>query len=384
MRDAGVSTHTQKCRAFEPAQLAWEGVSNQNFLIDNNFLFENRCCDYISEDVLYNHIMNRNNSFIERPSPRPLDIGWLVRYAIAGKGGMPLTREEWENIVTCRVISNDPNECTKNESDVTILSSSYDREKFSKYMREEKQLRPKTITSMDCYARKFVQAKKEPEEFLKQYANPNSYNNAVKAIRHYYRFLKLPIPNAKIIQVSSDSLIIAPKKEEVIGMLRRIEPKEVRAYLALCATCGLRPERLLNLKWREVDFANSIININENVRTKKYRPNPLHKDVAQMLNELHRSDERVFNFSYRRILTALNKVGTKIRRNNLRDFFYNEARRCGMDRDLVEWLMGHDIGIKQHYLADDIKEQYLKFEKIFIMPCADQSEPKKVISRWCV
>ncbi|MEE8132302.1 MAG: hypothetical protein V3T40_01855, partial [Nitrososphaerales archaeon] len=24
MRDAGVSTHTQKCRAFEPAQLAWE------------------------------------------------------------------------------------------------------------------------------------------------------------------------------------------------------------------------------------------------------------------------------------------------------------------------------------------------------------------------
>ena len=30
---------------------------------------------------------------------------------------------------------------------------------------------------------------------------------------------------------------------------------------------------------------------------------------------------------------------------------------------IVEWLMGHDIGIAKHYLADNVKQEYTKFEK---------------------
>jgi hypothetical protein len=30
---------------------------------------------------------------------------------------------------------------------------------------------------------------------------------------------------------------------------------------------------------------------------------------------------------------------------------------------VVEWLMGHDIGIAKHYLADNIKQEYSKFER---------------------
>ncbi|MGH9909756.1 MAG: hypothetical protein ACRD32_03870 [Nitrososphaerales archaeon] len=30
---------------------------------------------------------------------------------------------------------------------------------------------------------------------------------------------------------------------------------------------------------------------------------------------------------------------------------------------IVEWLMGHDIGIAKHYLADNIKQEYAKFER---------------------
>ena len=30
---------------------------------------------------------------------------------------------------------------------------------------------------------------------------------------------------------------------------------------------------------------------------------------------------------------------------------------------IVEWLMGHDIGIAKHYLADNIKHEYYKFEQ---------------------
>jgi hypothetical protein len=61
----------------------------------------------------------------------------------------------------------------------------------------------------------------------------------------------------------------------------------------------------------------------------------------------------------------LKRADTSIRPSNLRDFFYNEALRCRMNPFIVEWLMGHDIGIKAHYLADNIKEEYSKFERAF-------------------
>ena len=33
---------------------------------------------------------------------------------------------------------------------------------------------------------------------------------------------------------------------------------------------------------------------------------------------------------------------------------------------IVEWLMGHDIGIANHYLAHIIKQEYFKFDSIRI------------------
>ena len=41
----------------------------------------------------------------------------------------------------------------------------------------------------------------------------------------------------------------------------------------------------------------------------------------------------------------------------------NQALTCGMNHVIVEWLMGHDIGIAKHYLADNIKHEYRKFEE---------------------
>ena len=39
-----------------------------------------------------------------------------------------------------------------------------------------------------------------------------------------------------------------------------------------------------------------------------------------------------------------------------------KALTCGMNPVIVEWFMGHDIGIAKHYLADNIKQEYAKFE----------------------
>ncbi len=39
-----------------------------------------------------------------------------------------------------------------------------------------------------------------------------------------------------------------------------------------------------------------------------------------------------------------------------------------MNPVIVEWLMGHDIGIAKHYLADNIKQEYSKFESAVRIP----------------
>ena len=112
-----------------------------------------------------------------------------------------------------------------------------------------------------------------------------------------------------------------------------------------------------------------LININENIRTKHYRPNPVHIDVAQLLlqtRQVASIDGPVFRFGYKKVAMALKLAGTKWRPNNMRDFFYNHARKCGVDRDIVDWLAGHRLpGVRAHYLADEIKTEYSKFEKGF-------------------
>jgi len=61
---------------------------------------------------------------------------------------------------------------------------------------------------------------------------------------------------------------------------------------------------------------------------------------------------------------AIRKTDVSITPTQLRDFFYNQALTCGMNHVIVEWLMGHDIGIARHYLADNIKQEYEKFENV--------------------
>jgi len=75
--------------------------------------------------------------------------------------------------------------------------------------------------------------------------------------------------------------------------------------------------------------------------------------------------DRIFANAYKKVALALRAANTSIRPNNCRDFFYNHTRRSGVDKDLVDWLAGHSLGIRAHYLADTMKEEYSKFEEKF-------------------
>jgi integrase len=175
------------------------------------------------------------------------------------------------------------------------------------------------------------------------YSNASSHDNAVNGLKHYHDFMGLPRPKFKYLKTSPERLITAPKKEEVLRVLKEVQPLDVKAYMALCSTVGLRPQRLLKACWHEIDFENGIVNISENVRSKRYRPNPLHEDVSKLLRQLQtttRPNGRVFNFDAHKIRNSLKAIRTSLRPHDMRDFFYNHASRSGVDKDLVEWCMG--------------------------------------------
>lgn len=210
---------------------------------------------------------------------------------------------------------------------------------------------------------------KTPEDFVKSYTKPNSYNNMLVAVNHYLDYTGQPRLTLKQKPRNLDSLIISPKPAEVKEIIAKVEPLDVKTYLALCATVGLRPQRLLIAKWSEIDFENAWVTINERHGKKIYRPNPLHRDVAAMLQELKKTStsDRIFTFAYKTVANELKRIGTKWRPNNLRDHFYNEGRRHA-DHDIIEWLMGHKLqGVRGHYLADTVKEEYAKFESAFTL-----------------
>ncbi|MGI0013421.1 MAG: tyrosine-type recombinase/integrase [Nitrososphaera sp.] len=253
-----------------------------------------------------------------------------------------------------------------------ITVTPYDRTAFMTFLQTVKEQEFRTARDNATFVATFIKSGKTPEDFIRSYEKPNSYNNALKAVNHYCDFLGVPRPNLKPKPRAVANLIIAPKPDEVKDLLRKLQSQDVKAYIALCATVGLRPQRLLRAKWSEIDFENNIVNINERHGKKVYRPNYLHKDAAALLQELKKTStsERVFTFGYKKVAQELKAIGTKWRPNNMRDHFYNEARRhC--DHDQIEWCMGHSLpGVRAHYLADELKQEYAKFEEKFRLEIA--------------
>ena len=243
----------------------------------------------------------------------------------------------------------------------------YNRREFTEYLQNVKNQEFETADGVASSVGTFLKSGKSGEDFVKSYTKPNSYNGMLVAVNHYLDFMGQPKLALKQKRRSPDALIIAPKIEEMQRVISEIKDKRVKTYITLCASVGLRPRRLLKATWAEIDFVNGWVNINERHGKKVYRPNPLHQDVAKLLQELKQTStsEQIFAFTYEKVQNELIRANTTIRPNNCRDFFYNFARKSGVDRDLVDWLAGHSIGIRAHYLSDDCKEQYQKFEEKF-------------------
>ena len=259
------------------------------------------------------------------------------------------------------------------EQEIKRRIENYDRQAFILFLQKSKdqggkEQELKTAKDNACFVATFAKSGKSPVDFVKSYSKPNSYNNARTALNHYLDYLCLGRLPLKQKRRSPDSLIIAPRVEEMHRVIREIEELDCKCYIALCSTVGLRPQRLLKAKWSEIDFENGWVNINERHHKKIYRPNPLHAGVAALLQALKQeaTTDRVFNCAYKKIGNALKAIKTDIRPNKCRDFYFNHARKSGMDKDQVEWSRGHSLpGVRAHYLADELKTEYAKFEAAF-------------------
>jgi|GEM_PF-946499 len=240
---------------------------------------------------------------------------------------------------------------------------------YAKYLKSfDEPLRDNTIEKYWQMAKNYMQRHDTITEdhvrtYLSQFTNTSTYNNHLKALKHLARMNSSDI-NIKLKRTHNERLIIAPNYDTVRCLLENIQDTTVKAYLSLCATTGIRVERLLNLTWNDIDFNDGLVLKRiEHLRTKHYRPNPLHNDVSSLIDGLPKDKERVFPMESKRVRRAIRKTGVRITPTQLRDFFYNQALNCGMNPVIVEWLMGHDIGIAKHYLADNIKQEYSKFER---------------------
>ena len=267
---------------------------------------------------------------------------------------------DWQSILSTK---------TANGNDQTVA---FDKQEFVAWLQLPKEQGGKgqeldTAKSNASYVSTFLKSGKTGEDFVKSYDNAYTHNNYLFAVNHWLEYNGKPKLNLRQKQCVPQSLIIAPKVEEMLRVIHEIKDRHVQAYIALCATVGLRPERLLKAGWHEIDFTNGWVNINERHGKKVYRPNPLHKDVAKLLQDLPKTtSDRIFDFTYHRVANALKAVNTSIRPNNCRDFFYNYARKAGADRDQIDWLAGHSLpGVRAHYLADELKTEYAKFEAAF-------------------
>jgi len=255
------------------------------------------------------------------------------------------------------------------------LKESFSVEEFKNWCLKEEKIRLRTFRSYIPVIKKYIREvgvldSKLAEDWLSRYEHPKTFNDYLICLRKLFKFYGLRL-NIKQKDARPSGLIIAPSLDEVKKFISAIKRFDVKVYFALLATQGIRPERLFKLTWSEVDLTRGwIFPKDGNVRSKFYRPQPIHPEMLEALKLLRRSSksDRVFNFSpstmKRQIRLARARTGMKLNRESMRKFFFNLARKT-MDYEIVRWLMGHQLGVIQHYLADEVKEEYKKFvEKV--------------------
>lgn len=238
---------------------------------------------------------------------------------------------------------------------------------------------------------------------------PASIQNAVHAIRSFYKYNNLPLGH---IEVGKQRVILHNRditKEEIDEIIRVAQPRE-KAFYSLMVQTGLRPQTLCLLKIGDIEGITeenaqipTLIKVSEEQTKGQYgsywsfagresiiflkeylkrRNQPFNPDEYLFTHDKENADPintDIISHLFRRTITKLKKEGVidfknkesaKANRNelrlyNLRKYFRNHA---GSGFDYVNFWMGHiaKLGVDSHYFStDDNKANIEKHRQIY-------------------
>ena len=123
---------------------------------------------------------------------------------------------------------------------------------------------------------------------------------------------------------------------------------------------GLRIGEALALKWNKVDFENKLLTINESINegtkdtsTKNKASNrvmPLFNNTIELLQNIKKEDERIFNIPQKKIYKIFKEINTELNKNYkthyLRHTFITNCKDKNIAEHIIQSWVGHSIGSK--------------------------------------
>ncbi|MGZ4938309.1 MAG: tyrosine-type recombinase/integrase [Halobacteriota archaeon] len=166
------------------------------------------------------------------------------------------------------------------------------------------------------------------------------------------------------------------EREQVEAMLNSAHITNNRDYLLIRVLwrTGVRVSELINIKPRDIEWTNQVVNITKAKRGKQRRV-LLDEKTLKMLSD-HITDHNigeaqpVFALTRRHVGNIVKKygrtIGVDVHPHTLRHSFAIHLVRSGMDLRRLQLLLGHSsLNMTQIYLQfkdDDIREIYQKID----------------------
>ena len=111
---------------------------------------------------------------------------------------------------------------------------------------------------------------------------------------------------------------------------------------------GARPGEARRMKWSFIDFEKETVYIDGTKNKYAKRVIPLFQKLKDILQNIPRTEDRIFPFSQDQATTAFNDIRDKARLNpdfeqyNLRHTFSTRANEAGIDLKTIALWMGHN------------------------------------------
>ncbi|WP_316173886.1 MULTISPECIES: site-specific integrase [unclassified Bradyrhizobium] len=185
---------------------------------------------------------------------------------------------------------------------------------------------------------------------------PPSVRRELVVLRHVFEVARrewgLPLQDnpVKRIRLPQDGRprerrLLGQDESKLFAALRKRSAWYLRPFLVLLVETGMRRGELLSIRWRDVDFANSTVQI---LKTKNGHPRriPLTPIALATLEGLTRSDERVFPVSANAVRLAWERLRTRaglvdLRLHDLRHEAVSRFFEFGLSTPEVAMISGH-------------------------------------------